>query len=51
MRTSILDAREETTKEDQDYRLLKTQMEDASKAIQALTIELAELQKLVKEKR
>lgn len=47
MRTSSLDNQEEKNKEDQDNRMLKTQMEDANKAIKALATELAELQKLV----
>ncbi len=48
MRTSSLDIQEEKNKEDQDNRILKFQMEDANKAIKSLTMELAELQKLVK---
>jgi hypothetical protein len=48
MRTSSLDIQEEKNKEDQDSRILKIQMEDANKAIKTLTMELSELQKLVK---
>jgi inositol 1,4,5-triphosphate receptor type 1 len=48
MRTSSLDIQEEKNKEDQDNRILKIQMEDANKAIKSLTMDLAELQKLVK---
>ncbi len=48
MRTSSLDIQEEKNKEDQDNRFLKYQMEDAHKAIKSLTMDLAELQKLVK---
>jgi hypothetical protein len=48
MRTSSLDIQEEKNKEDQDNRILKIQMEDANKSIRSLTMELAELQKLVK---
>jgi hypothetical protein len=48
MRTSSLDIQEEKNKEDQDNRILKFQMEDANKAIRSLTMELTELQKLVK---
>ncbi len=48
MRTSSLDIQEDKNKEDQDSRLLKFQMDDAHKAIKSLTMELAELQKLVK---
>lgn len=51
MRTSSLDIQEEKNKEDQDNRILKFQMEDANKAIKSLTMELSELQKLVKKKR
>jgi hypothetical protein len=47
MRTSSLDIQEEKNKEDQDNRVLKNQMEDANKAIKTLTMELAELQKVV----
>ena len=48
MRTSSLDIQEEKNKEDQDNRIFKFQMEDANKAIRSLTMELTELQKLVK---
>ena len=48
MRTSSLDIQEDKNKEDQDNRILKIQMEDANKAIKTLTMELAELQKMVK---
>jgi hypothetical protein len=48
MRTSSLDIQEEKNKEDQDSRILKIQMDDANKAIKTLTMELSELQKLVK---
>ena len=48
MRTSSLDIQEEKNKEDQDNRILKFQMDDAHKAIKTLTMELAELQKLVR---
>ena len=48
MRTSSLDIQEEKNKEDQDSRVLKIQMEDANKAIKTLTMELSELQKMVK---
>jgi hypothetical protein len=48
MRTSSLDIQEEKNKEDQDSRVLKIQMEGANKAIKTLTMELSELQKLVK---
>lgn len=48
MRTSSLDMREDKTKEEQDNRLLKHQMEDANKVIKALSMELAEIQKLVR---
>ena len=48
MRTSSLDMREEKNKEDHDNRLLKMQVEDASKAIKILTMELSELQKSVR---
>ncbi|CAF0745401.1 unnamed protein product [Rotaria sp. Silwood1] len=51
MRTSSLDIQEDKNKEDQDSRILKIQMEDANKAIKTLTMELAELQKLVTESR
>jgi hypothetical protein len=51
MRTSSLDIQEDKNKEDQDNRILKFQMEDAHKAIKTLTMELAELQKLVKTKK
>ena len=47
MRTSSLDIQEEKSKEDQDNRILKIQMEDANKAIKTLSMELAELQKIV----
>jgi hypothetical protein len=47
MRTSSLDIQEDKSKEDQDSRILKNQMEDANKAIKSLSMELAELQKLV----
>ena len=47
MRTSSLDIQEDKSKEDQDSRILKIQMEDANKAIRILTVELAELQKSV----
>lgn len=40
--------REDKNKEEQDNRLLKTQMENANKIIKTLTMELAEIQKLVK---
>ena len=49
MRTSSLDMREDKSKEDQDSRQLKHQMEDAQKAIKTLAMELAEMQKLVSE--
>ena len=49
MRTSSLDMREDKSKEEQDNRLLKTQMENANKVIRTLTMELSELQKLVSE--
>lgn len=48
MRTSSLDIQEDKNKEDQDNRILKIQMEDANKAIKSLTMELSELQKLVR---
>jgi hypothetical protein len=48
MRTSSLDIQEEKNKEDHDSRIIKHQMEDANKAIKTLTMELFELQKLVK---
>jgi hypothetical protein len=48
MRTSSLDIQEDKNKEDLDNRILKIQMEDANKAIKTLTMELAELQKLVR---
>lgn len=48
MRTSSLDIQEEKNKEDQDNRILKFQMDDAQKAIKTLTMELTELQKLVR---
>lgn len=48
MRTSSLDIQEDKNKEDQDNRILKIQMEDANKAIKSLTMELTELQKLVR---
>lgn len=48
MRTSSLDIQEEKNKEDQDNRVLKVQMEDANRAIKSLTMELSELQKMVK---
>lgn len=48
MRTSSLDTQEDKTKEDQDNRLIKIQMESANQAIKSLAVELAELQKLVK---
>ncbi len=48
MRTSSLDIQEDKNKEDQDSRVLKLQMEDANKAIKTLSMELAELQKLVR---
>ncbi|CAF3881064.1 unnamed protein product [Rotaria sp. Silwood2] len=51
MRTSSLDIQEDKFKEDQDSRILKFQMEDANKAIKTLTMELAELQKIVTESR
>ena len=47
MRTSSLDIQEDKSKEDQEGRILKHQMEDANKAIKSLSMELAELQKLV----
>jgi predicted nucleic acid-binding Zn-ribbon protein len=47
MRTSSLDIQEDKNKEDQDSRVLKNQMEDANKAIKTLSMELADLQKLV----
>jgi hypothetical protein len=48
MRTSSLDIQEDKSKEDQDSRILKHQMEDANKAIKTLTMELSELQKIVR---
>ena len=48
MRTSSLDMREDKSKEEQDNRLLKNQMENANKVIKTLTMELTELQKLVR---
>ena len=48
MRTSSLDIQEDKNKEDQDSRILKIQMDDANKAIKTLTMELSELQKLVR---
>lgn len=51
MRTSSLDIQEDKNKEDQDNRILKIQMEDANKAIKSLTMELTELQKLVRTKK
>jgi hypothetical protein len=47
MRTSSLDMREDKNKDEQDSRLLKHEMEGTNKAIQMLTMELTELQKLV----
>jgi hypothetical protein len=49
MRTSSLDTQEDKTKEDQDSRILRNQMENANQAIKTLAMELSELQKLVKE--
>lgn len=49
MRTSSLDIQEDKNKEDLDNRILKLQMDDANKAIKSLTMELSELQKLVRE--
>lgn len=51
MRTSSLDIQEDKNKEDQDSRILKIQMDDANKAIKTLTMELSELQKLVRLRR
>ncbi|CAF1295313.1 unnamed protein product [Adineta steineri] len=51
MRTSSLDIQEDKSKEDQDSRILKLQMDDANKAIKSLTMELSELQKLVVDSR
>ena len=51
MRTSSLDIQEDKNKEDQDNRILKIQMEDANKAIKSLTMELTELQKLVRNRK
>jgi hypothetical protein len=48
MRTSSLDIQEDKNKEDLDSRILKIQMEDANKSIKTLTMELSELQKLVR---
>ncbi|CAF3997190.1 unnamed protein product, partial [Rotaria sp. Silwood2] len=51
MRTSSLDTQEDKNKEEQDNRILRVQMENANEAIKTLTMELAELQKLVTESR
>ncbi|CAF3417250.1 unnamed protein product [Rotaria sp. Silwood1] len=51
MRTSSLDTQEDKTKEEQDNRILRVQMENANEAIKTLTMELTELQKLVTESR
>ncbi len=48
MRTSSLDIQEDKNKEDLDNRILKYQMEDANKAIKTLSMELGELQKIVR---
>ncbi|CAF5027325.1 unnamed protein product, partial [Rotaria sp. Silwood1] len=46
-----LDTKEDKTKEEQDNRILRVQMENANEAIKTLTMELTELQKLVTESR
>ena len=51
MRTSSLDIQEEKNKEDQEGRIIKIQMDDANKAIRTLSMELSELQKLVRARR
>jgi hypothetical protein len=51
MRTSSLDIQEEKNKEDQEGRIIKIQMDDANKAIRTLSLELSELQKLVRARR
>ena len=48
MRTSSLDTQEDKTKEDQDNLILRIQVEHANQAIKTLSMELTELQKLVK---